>query len=138
MVRGSAEEALNGPLDGEAETLTQAARYERSESRKEYRRRDSSVEDALMEMYLTGVSVRRAPDITQVLRGCEVSPATISEVDKKLCARIEEWRNRPVNEAKYPCVYVDVIYLKRNWAAKTEMLLCVQRLPSAAGDNARF
>ena len=32
-----------------------------------YRRRESSVEEALIEMYLAGVSVRRVEDITQAL-----------------------------------------------------------------------
>ena len=32
-----------------------------------YRRRESSVEEALMEMYLAGVSVRRVEDITEAL-----------------------------------------------------------------------
>jgi hypothetical protein len=32
-----------------------------------YRRRESSVEEALIEMYLAGVSVRRLEDITQAL-----------------------------------------------------------------------
>src|SRR5580704_7853763 len=34
-----------------------------------YRRRESSVEEALVEMYLAGVSVRRVEDITQALWG---------------------------------------------------------------------
>ncbi len=38
-----------------------------------YRRRESSVEEALMEMYLAGVSVRRVEDITQALWGTRVS-----------------------------------------------------------------
>ena len=37
LVRGSVEETLNGPLEAEAETLTQAGRYERSEQRQGYR-----------------------------------------------------------------------------------------------------
>ena len=32
-----------------------------------YRRRESSVEEALVEMYLAGVSVRRVEDITEAL-----------------------------------------------------------------------
>lgn len=87
LVRGSVEETLNGLLEAEAEKLTQAGRYERSEQRQgyrsghynrnlmttagkvklhvprlkgvtfetaiieRYRRRESSVEEALMEMY---------------------------------------------------------------------------------------
>ena len=48
-----------------------------------YRRRESSVEEALIEMYLAGVSVRRVEDITEALWGSKVSPATISELNKK-------------------------------------------------------
>ena len=105
LVRGSVEETLNELLEKEAESLTQAARYERSEARQgyrsghydrnltttsgdvtlhmprlkgvsfetaiieRYRRRESSVEEALIEMYLAGVSVRRVEDITEVLWG---------------------------------------------------------------------
>ena len=41
-----------------------------------YRRRESSVEEALIEMYLAGVSVRRVEDITEALWGTRVSPST--------------------------------------------------------------
>ena len=37
LVRGSVEETLNELLESEAEKLTQAARYERSEARQGYR-----------------------------------------------------------------------------------------------------
>ena len=60
-----------------------------------YQRRESSVEEALIEMYLVGVSVRRVEDITEALWGSRVSPATISELNKKAYVHIEEWRNRP-------------------------------------------
>lgn len=39
-----------------------------------YKRRESSVEEALVEMYLAGVSVRRVEDITEALWGKRVSP----------------------------------------------------------------
>jgi putative transposase len=41
-----------------------------------YQRRESSVEEALIEMYLAGVSVRRVEDLTGALWGTRVSPAT--------------------------------------------------------------
>ena len=97
LVRESVEETLNKLLEKEAESLTQAARYERNEARQgyrsghydrnltttsgnvtlhmprlkgvsfetaiieRYRRRESSVEEALIEMYeaLRGGSERR-------------------------------------------------------------------------------
>ena len=43
-----------------------------------YRRRETSVEEALIEMYLAGVSVRRVEDITEALWGTRVSPGTVS------------------------------------------------------------
>ncbi len=85
-----------------------------------YRRRESSVEEALIEMYLAGVSVRRVEDITEALWGTKVSPSTISELNKKAYVHIEEWRNRMLHGGKYSYVYVDGIYLKRNWGGKFE------------------
>lgn len=80
-----------------------------------YRRRESSVEEALMEMYLAGVSVRRVEDITQALWGTRVSPGTVSNLNKKIYERIERWRNRPIEES-FCYVYLDGIVLKRAWA----------------------
>lgn len=85
-----------------------------------YRRRESSVEEALIEMYLAGVSVRRVEDITEALWGTKVSPSTVSELNKKAYVHIEEWRNRPLQGGKYPYVYVDGIYLRRNWGGEFE------------------
>ena len=148
LVRGSVEETLNELLEKEAESLTQAARYERSEARQgyrsghydrnltttsgdvtlhmprlkgvsfetaiieRYRRRESSVEEALIEMYLAGVSVRRVEAITEALWGSKVSPATISELNKKSYVHIEG--------GHYPYVYVGGIYLRRNWGGEYE------------------
>src|SRR6202163_1568296 len=49
-----------------------------------YRRREESVEEALVEMYLAGVSTRRVEDITEVLWGTRVSSSTVSELNKKI------------------------------------------------------
>ncbi len=153
LVRNSVEETLNSMLDAEADSLCNAARYERSEARKDtragyynrglhtsagevklkvpklrqqkfetaiierYRRRESSVEEAMMEMYLAGVSVRRVEDITEALWGTKVSPGTVSNLNKKIYARIEKWRNRPIS-GDHPYVYLDGIVLKRNWAGE--------------------
>mgnify|MGYP000662265108 FL=1 len=155
MVRNSVEETLNALLNKEAEELTNAAKYERTESRQGYRsghysrkltttsgevtlnipklkgvpfetaiiecyrRRESSVEEALIEMYLAGVSVRRVEDISEALWGSRVSASTISELNQKAYVHIEEWRNRKLS-GKYPYVYVDGIYLKRNWGGEFE------------------
>ena len=62
------------------------------------------MEEALIEMYLAGVSVRRVEDITEALWGSKVSPATISELNKKAYVHIEDWRNRPLQGGRYPYV----------------------------------
>ena len=49
-----------------------------------------------------------------------VSPGTISELNKKVYARIEVWRSRSLTEKEYPYVYVDRIYLRRNWGGEYE------------------
>jgi transposase-like protein len=82
-----------------------------------YRRRESSVEEALMEMYLAGVSVRRVEDITEALWGTRVSPSTVSELNQKIYVTIEAWRKRPIDR-EYPYVYLDGIYLKRSWGGE--------------------
>jgi putative transposase len=82
-----------------------------------YRRRESSVEEALIEMYLAGVSVRRVEDITEALWGTRVSPSTVSELNQKIYTTIEAWRQRPI-EGEYPYVYLDGIYLKRSWGGE--------------------
>ena len=153
LVRGSVEDTLNTLLEAEADQMCNAARYERTEARRDtragtyerklqtkagevnlkvpklrqqtfetaiierYRRREASVEEALIEMYLAGVSVRRVEDITEALWGTKVSPSTISELNKKVYTHIEAWRNRPI-EGDYPYVYLDGIVLKRSWAGE--------------------
>lgn len=84
-----------------------------------YKRRECSVEEALIEMYLAGVSVRRVEDITEALWGSRVSPGTISNLNKKAYEHIEEWRSRPITE-EYPYVYVDGVYLKRSWGGEIQ------------------
>ena len=155
MVKKSVEETLNAMLDAEADEITKAHKYERTESRADtraghytrklatkagevtlrvpklrklpfetaiierYKRREESVEEALIEMYLAGVSVRRVEDISEALWGARVSPGTISNMNKKVYVEIEKWRNRELVD-EYPYVYLDGIYLKKNWGGTIE------------------
>ena len=77
-----------------------------------YRRRESSVEEALTEMY-DRVSVRRVEDITEALWGTPVS--------------LEAWRNRPI-EGEHPNVYLDGIVLKRSGAGEVRNVSYVTTL----------
>ncbi len=51
---------------------------------KRYQTKQSSVEEALIEMYLAGVSVRRVEDITEALWKTKVSSSTISDLNQKI------------------------------------------------------
>jgi putative transposase len=82
-----------------------------------YRRRETSVEEALVEMYLAGVSVRRVEDITEALWGTRVSPSTVSELNQKIYARVHEWRNRPIT-GEHPYVYLDGVWLNREFGGE--------------------
>lgn len=84
---------------------------------KRYQRRESSVEEALMEMYLAGVSVRRVEDITEALWGTRVSPSAVSDLNQKIYVTIEAWRSAPI-EGEHPYVYLDGVWLKRSWGGE--------------------
>ena len=84
-----------------------------------YKRRETSVEEAMIEMYLAGVSTRRIEDISEILWGNKVSPATVSNLNKKAYEKIERWRSRGLS-GHYPYVYVDGLYLKRSWGGEYE------------------
>jgi len=71
----------------------------------------------MVQMYLAGVSVRRVEDITEALWGQRVSPSTVSELNQKIYATIEAWRQRPI-EGEYAYVYLDGIWLKRSWGGE--------------------
>ena len=170
LVRQSVEETLNAMLDAEADQITQAHKYERTEKRldtraghynrtlatkagevtlrvpklrtlpfesaiiERYKRREESVEEALIEMYLAGVSVRRVEDISEALWGAKVSPGTISNLNHKAYAQIEEWRNRKL-EVEYPYVYLDGIYLKKNWGGSIENIAILVALGVNSAGN---
>src|ERR1044071_2820943 len=82
-----------------------------------YKRRETSVEEALIEMYLAGVSVRRVEDITEALWGTRVSASLVSDLNQKIYGQIETWRCRPLR-GHYPYVYLDGLWLKRSWGGE--------------------
>ena len=79
-----------------------------------YRRRETSVEEAMIEMCLAGVSTRRIEDVSEILWGSSVSAATVSNLNERAFEAVEAWRSRPLERA-YPYACVDGICLKRSW-----------------------
>jgi putative transposase len=84
-----------------------------------YRRRDISIEEAIVQMYLAGVSVRRVEDITEALWGTRVSSGTVSKLNQKVYQHIERWRTQPI-EGEFAYVYLDGIVLKRSWGGEVK------------------
>ena len=75
-----------------------------------YRRRESSVEEAMIEMCLAGVSTRRIEAVSGILWGSSASAATASNLNEKAFASVEERRNRPPGRAcPYACVVMDTV-----------------------------
>ncbi len=84
-----------------------------------YRRREESVEEALIDMYLAGVSTRQVDDISQLLWGDRMPSQTLSDKLKKVYGEIEAWRTRPLGD-EYPYVFMDGVWHKRSWDGSVE------------------
>ncbi|RUR47420.1 IS256 family transposase [Bifidobacterium longum subsp. longum] len=84
-----------------------------------YRRREESVEEALIDMYLAGVSTRQVDDVSQLLWGDRMPSQTLSDKLKKVYADIDEWRGGPL-EQDYPYLFMDGVWHKRCWGGSVE------------------
>lgn len=60
------------------------------------KRRETSVEEAIIEMYLAGVSTRRIEDVGEILWGAGVSAGTVSNLNDRAFKAVDEWRCRPL------------------------------------------
>lgn len=54
------------------------------------KRRETSVEEAIIEMRLAGVSTRRIEDVSEILRGAGVSAGTVSNLNDKAFKAVDE------------------------------------------------
>ena len=97
---------------------TQGALFE-SAVIERYRRREQSVEESLIDMYLAGVSTRQVDDISQLLWGDRMPSQTLSDKLKRIYGEIDQWRTRPL-ESEYPYVFVDGVWHKRSWGGRVE------------------
>src|SRR5690606_24945079 len=84
-----------------------------------YKRRSNEVDEMLTEAYVSGVSQRKAADVTEALMGERVSKSVVSRVAKRLQQTVDELRNGRIEQA-YPYVYLDATFLDVRWARRTE------------------
>lgn len=84
-----------------------------------YKRRTNEVDEMLTEAYVSGVSQRKAADVTEALMGERVSKSVVSRVAKRLQQTVDELRNGRIEQA-FPYLYLDATFLDVRWARRTE------------------
>lgn len=113
-------ERLEVPRDREGEFVTEL--FER------YKRMTGDVEEAILEMYLSGISVRKVAGITGALSRVRVGKDAVSRITSRLEGQQKEWRERSLKEKAYPYLYLDATYLKVRWGLRVTsmaLLACV-------------
>jgi putative transposase len=113
-------EQLEVPRDREGEFVTEV--FER------YKRMTGDVEEAVLEMYLSGISVRKIAGVTEALSRVRVGKDAVSRIARRLEEEQRAWRKRSLEEKAYPYLYLDATYLKVRWGAgvtSMALLACV-------------
>jgi putative transposase len=113
-------ERLKVPRDREGEFVTEL--FER------YKRMTGDVEGAVLEMYLSGISVRKIAGVTEALSKVKVGKDAVSRIARRLEEEQREWRRRSLKEKEYPYLYLDATYLKVRWESSVSsmaLLACV-------------
>src|SRR3954451_3061115 len=113
-------ERLTVPRDREGEFVTEL--FER------YKRMTGDVEEAILEMYLSGISVRKVAGITDALSKVRIGKDAVSRIASRLEGQQRDWRKRSLEEKEYPYLYLDATYLKVRWGASVTnlaLLACV-------------
>jgi transposase-like protein len=87
-------ERLEVPRDREGEFVTEV--FER------YKRMSGDVEEAVLEMYLSGISVRKIAGVTDALSKVRVGKDAVSRIARRLEEEQREWREHSLEEKEYP------------------------------------
>ena len=113
-------ERIEVPRDREGEFVTEV--FER------YKRMTGDVEQAVLEMYLSGISTRKIAGVTDALSKVKVGKDAVSRIASRLEEKQKAWRERPLGEKAFPYLYLDATYLKVRWGASVTnlaLLACV-------------
>jgi len=74
-------------------------------------RRFEGFDQAIISLYSRGMTTREIEGHLLEIYGVEVSPALVSQVTDAVCADVQVWQNRALEEV-YPVVYFDAIWSK--------------------------
>jgi putative transposase len=84
-----------------------------------------NIEEAVLEIYLQGVSTRKVAAITDALSGVRAGKDAVSRIASRLDSELREWKARPLT-LSYHYLYLDAVYLKVNWSGSvTDLALLV-------------
>jgi len=76
-----------------------------------YQRRDGWLEEAVIQMYKSGMSTRDVARFIESMFGSAYSPSTISNITATVLEDIQAWQQRPLSK-RYSVIYLDGIYVK--------------------------
>jgi len=74
-------------------------------------RRFEGFDQAIISLYSRGLTTREIEGHLLEIYGVEVSPTLVSQVTDAVCADVQVWQNRPLEEV-YPIVYFDALWSK--------------------------
>ena len=81
------------------------------------------VEEAVLEMYLSGISVRKIAGVTEALSRVKIGKDAVSRIASRLEEQQKGWRERSLEGKEYPYLYLDATYLKVRWGARVTSCL---------------
>jgi len=76
-----------------------------------YSRVEESLQNAILESYIGGISTRNVQVVVNQLGVDELSASSVSRISKKLDEAVEEFLKRPI-EKQIPFLYIDATYCK--------------------------
>ena len=82
----------------------------------EYHRSTGEVEDAILEMWLQGISQRKIAEVTEKLGAVRIGKDAVSRIAQRLETELSGFRTRRL-EMGYPYLYLDATYLKVSWGS---------------------
>ena len=63
-------------------------------------------------MYIQGVSKRKVSKVIENMCGKTYSKSFVTSLTKELDEEVKLWRNSDLSSIKYPCIIVDLVYIK--------------------------
>lgn len=76
-----------------------------------YQRRDGWLEEAVIQMYKSGMGTRDVARFIESMFGSHYSPTTISNITATVLEDIKNWQERPLAK-RYSVIYLDGLYIK--------------------------